>query len=243
MLISHYTIRCDSDACPSSHESSRTDVTAAAARAEARELGWTLKIERRKGSSYQSDLCPKCSALQADPKKRAGDAAASPAFSLLELLVVVAIAAIAASMLAAVVGRARAAARSTACSLKVRDLGFSAVGVCTDRREVIDRAGGFVAELEIPEAGWVCPEQRSARPYPSYSFLGSDYRSQTSPFARNCRPVSGRQAFDAIERSAPLPIVREENALAHGDARRFGWQALWDRSVEPVFGNPQEYAR
>lgn len=159
------------------------------------------------------------------------------AFTLVELLVVIAVVCLLVSVLVTAAAKARIAALSAVCQARVRDLTSCVVTTCDQRRELVPPSGGlFEDQFDLTHKAWTCPQQGQGvwsavqQRYievPSYRYLADDYALSAPSATQWRRPQSPRQAYAEMERFPTRRIIVEENGTPHGG----GWAGLWDRSV------------
>ncbi len=163
-------------------------------------------------------------------KGRAADLV--PAFTLAELLVVVAIVAVLLALLLPALRGARDAARSTGCASNLRQIAGAAQAYINEQRRLpLDRVENIVHVMGLPQSLWTCPANRE----PLSGVMLDSYAYPASVFEFRSSSRAGAQMFRwdwvtrAYEENPRLPLVQD--LLRWHGARDFSEYAGGYRNV------------
>lgn len=162
-------------------------------------------------------------------------------FTLIEVLVVVAIIALLVSILIPALARARDQAHRAACGSNLHQIGLALMNYAHDHKEVLPYRGWF--PYTIAESKWEALGQspRDEKVLSNLGLLvGERNPHTTSPSARGkYRSYVGRN-WDVLYCTSTLK--RMKNMPANASLTGGGWETRWDGDIEFTWGG-YEYAR
>ncbi len=156
--------------------------------------------------------------------RRSARARRRPAFSLIELLVVVAVIGTLASLLTPALAHARDASRRVACAAKARSLAMTTALFAEERRAMpVAPERGAIGELDLAPDAWRCPEDRAL----DEAFAGSSfaYLGLTNPLGSvdlsRPRAVRADVAYRAFVLEPSMGLYKQATGRTHATIATF----------------------
>lgn len=140
------------------------------------------------------------------------------AFTLLELLVVLAVVGVIIALLAPALGSSARTARATKCAANLRSLAQATPRPIPLAHEAITPREA--QEWDVPAASWLCPEDRSERSI-SFSYLPGAFAADCG-YLEHPTPAGRAMTEQMYDRYPSLPLFEDWDPVHSGARNRVG---------------------
>jgi prepilin-type N-terminal cleavage/methylation domain-containing protein/prepilin-type processing-associated H-X9-DG protein len=156
-----------------------------------------------------------------------------PGFSLIELLICLAIVGLLVGLMLPGVGHARERARSAVCMSRLRGLQIATFTYADMYRvQPATYINGVVQELDLPGSAWRCPTHRVMQGWEqgsSYTYLAPLYMVDPPGSGFQLRSLKPWLAMRAYEQNVYLPLFWDTEARHEGDYNVVYWDGRAER--------------